>query len=727
MEEPHRADDAPAARSHAMPRWLPWVALPLLVALAYEPVRHAGFLWDDDDHLTENACIVGSKGFWDIWTSHHARICPLVISSFWLQHAIFGLHPLPYHLVNVALHAGAALVLWRVLLALKIRGAWLGAALWALHPVQVESVAWITELKNTQSALFYMLAILCFVRTLRQEPASGRRRWNVALVILFAAMAMTSKASTVVLPAILALCAWWVERAWHWRTLVRIAPVAALAILVSALAFWTQHLEGANEPEWHRGIAERVVTAGNVVWFYLGKLLWPSPLIFIYPRWTIDPARFIEWLPALAVVLGLAFLGWRRHGVLRPLFMTAACFITALLPVLGLFDHFFLRYSFVGDHFQYLASMAPLALAGAATAMLPQWFGQRRIWVSMIAGSIVVGLLGFMTWRQVPIYKDSETLWRHTLAHNPGAWMAWNNLAIIFTKSGRHEEAIAHYQRSYELYPRNHLALRNLGMHMLREGNAEEALARFEQVLAIQPDAPDALTNKGNALVILGRADDALRAWQDAVKAAPNYVDAHLNLCVAYLQKGRMEEALMHGEKAQRLRPDDAPACNAYGSALRGAGRVAEAIVQFQKSIKLRPDDSTAHNNLANALRQAGRMAEAVPHYAKAAELVPDSIPVLNNLAWALATCPDEKARDGTRAVATSLRCLELFGSDNASLMRTLAAGFAAEGKFDRAREIAERALQMIRSDPESAELAATLQRDLELYRSGQVLIERAP
>jgi tetratricopeptide (TPR) repeat protein len=725
MEEPQSA-------RRSIPSWLPWVAMPVLIAIAYHQVRHAGFIWDDDLHLTQNPCVVGPLGLWDIWSTSHARICPLVISSFWLQHAIWGLDPLPYHLVNVAMHCGAALVLWRALLRLQVRGAWLGAALWALHPVQVETVAWITELKNTQSALFFTLTLLFFARWLGSASGahSHRWNWNYTWTLLFAAMAMASKSSTVVLPLILALCAWWMERAWRWRTLAWITPVFALAVLSSVLAIWTQNLEGANEPEWHRSMAERLAIAGHVVWFYLGKLLWPTPLIFIYPRWTIDPAKIVTWLPALLAALAFLLLWWRRHGLMRPVFMAAACFVAALLPVLGVLEHYFLRYSFVGDHFQYLASMAPLALMGAALATLPRLLKSNRqpAWACVLPAALLLGAFGVVTHRRVPVYETVEKLWTDTVTQNPNAWIAHTNLGTELMRSGRVPEAIVHFRETLRLFPTYVKAMNNLVLALQQQGgNAGEVISLCDRMLALHPTSPDALTNKGNALLLQGDQEQAVQAWRDALKSDPDYAEAHTNLCVALLGSQQTAQALVHGEKAVALRPNDALAHSALGSALRASSRTDEAIEHFQTSIRLRPGQASTHNNLGNALRQMGRMAESVPHYARAAELTPDSIPVLNNYAWALATCPDEKVRDGARAVETSLRCLELFRRDNPSLMRTLAAGFAAQGKFDRAREVAQRALRMIDNDPASSALITMLRRDLELYRADQPLIEGTP
>jgi hypothetical protein len=343
----------------------------LFVVLAYTPVWKAGFVWDDETILTANPCIVGPLGLKEIWTTPATDICPLTLTTFWTEHALWGLNPLPYHLVNVLLHGACAILLWRVLCSLHVRGAWLGAALWALHPVAVESVAWITEMKNTESGLFFLLSILFFLRCLRTKDLDERNegRWSYALSLLFGALAMAAKSSTVILPVALCLCAWWIEGRWHWRNVARMVPIFLMSIAASALSIWTQrlHLATATDPQWVRTWPERLATAGDAVWFYLGKLLWPHPLITIYPRWQIDAGQRISYLPLLAVIIILSIFWFtRRSGGTgsRACFFAFAYFIVALLPILGLIDNYIFQYSLVFDHFQYLASIGPLALIG---------------------------------------------------------------------------------------------------------------------------------------------------------------------------------------------------------------------------------------------------------------------------------------------------------------------------------------------------------------------------
>ena len=623
-----------------------------LVLAACAPAFKSGFIWDDDAHVTANACIVGPLGLRQIWTTAAADYFPLVLTHFWLQHALWGLNPWPYHAVTIFVHLLCALTLWRVLFRLRVPGAWLGAALWAVHPVQVESVARISELKNTQSCLFYLLSIRFFLAWIEpgqigpegKEPAAAgasplrRETRCYVLAWLLAVLAILNKPSTVMLPAVLGLCWWWRSGRFGWRQLAQLAPFAGVAGVASAWAIWEQRFHsGAIGAEWNQSWPERFAIAGRDIWFYLGKLVWPHPLMFMYPRWTIDPARLTTWLPLLAAVGAGALLWSRRNGSWRPVFLAAAYFGLLLFPVLGFFSVFFYRYSFVGDHFQYLASIGPLALAGAGFATAA---GTLPRTVSFLAPAVAGGLLlilGAQTWRQCGVYADNEILWRTTCALNPECWLAQNNLGDILARSGRPAEAIDHYRRALRQAPEPAEIEFNLGDACVQTGRTAEAVAAYLEAVRLRPDYVSAHANLGQALVSLGRLAEAIPQYEQALRLRPDDADTETNLGLALAHTGRVPEALDHEARALRLQPASPVAHNNLGSALASSGQLSAAIDHFREAVRLKPDYADARYNLANALGNAGRLPEAIAEYRELLRQRPTHAEGQANLGLALA------------------------------------------------------------------------------------------
>jgi len=621
--------------------WLWGLLLVLAVILTYSPVWWAGYIWDDDDHVTANPCIVGPLGFKEIWTTSAADISPLTRSTFWLEHALWGLAPLPYHLVNVLLHGACAVMLWRVLRSLRAPGAWLSAALWALHPVEVESVAWITEMKNTESGLFFLLSILFFLRWLRARDINGRTGggWNYALTLLFAALAMASKSSTVILPVVLCLCAWWVEGRWQWRNLARVAPTFLMSIAASALAIWTQKLAlaMATDPQWVRTWPQRLAAAGDAVWFYLGKLLWPHPLITIYPRWKIDAGQWFSYLPLLAVIMVLFVLWLKRESWSRPWFFVFAYFLAALFPVLGLVDNPIFRYSLVFDHFQYLASMGPLALAGAGMVRLADFAILSRAWLQ---GTLCAGLLlilGTLSWQRAWVYESDETLWTDTLARNPNCWLGHTNLGSALLPMGQMDEAIAQYQIALEIDPNLVQSHNNLGLALLKKGQLDEAMTQFQKSLEINPNDADADNSLGMVFLQKGQVDEAMAQFQKALEIDPNRADAHNNIGCIVLKKGQVDEAMAQFQKALEIKPNYAEAHLNLGNAFFKKGQEDEAIDQFQKALEINPNLAEVHNSLGFVLYQKGQVDEAIAQFQEAVRLKPDYVDAQKNLAKAQA------------------------------------------------------------------------------------------
>ncbi len=626
--------------------WNLGLILFIAVILTYLPVWWAGYIWDDDVLVTQNPCIVGPLGLQAIWTTNAADICPLVITTFWMEHALWGLAPLPYHLVNVFLQGTCAVLLWRVLRRLQVPGAWLGAALWALHPVAVESVAWITEMKNTESCLFFLLSILFFLKCVRSERTASSREssWNYLLTLLFAALAMASKSSTVILPVVLLLCAWWIDHHrerdnWQWRNLLRVAPIFLMSIATSALSIWTQGLQLKTGPyaPFARTWPERLVTAGDAVWFYLDKLLWPHPLMTIYPRWKIDASQWLSYLPLLLVIIVLIVFWFNRKSWSRSWFFCFSYFLLALLPVIGLVDLIWFSTSYVADHFQYLASMGPLALAGAGIVSLTNAIIPQKPWLQSSLCAALLLILGILSLQQVCAYENLETLCTNTLAKNPASWGAHNGLGNALMQIGHMDEAMTEYQKASEINPNFAEAHNNLGNALLQTGHVDEAMVQYQKALEINPNSVDAHSDLAWALLQKRQVDEAIAECQKALEINPNFVGAHGNLGIAFALKGKAEDSISEFQKALAINPNDPKIRYNLGNMLLQRGQLEEATTEFQKVLEINPNHAGAHDKLGMIYFKHGQIAEAVAEFQEAVRLNPNDNTAKSNLAKAQA------------------------------------------------------------------------------------------
>jgi Flp pilus assembly protein TadD len=756
--------------------WLLTLLLIALVFVAYGKVFNAGFIWDDESHLSQNPCVVGPLGLKEVWTTTRAVYYPLVLTSFWALHKVVGLTPWPYHFLNVLLHAGSAVLLWQVLRQLNVRGAWLGAALWALHPVMVQSVAWVTELKNTQSGFFYLLSIFYFLKWqgglsadnadgLERTPAdvlakspvrrfavSPVRTWRwIALSLVFFLFATLSKPSVVMLPVVLALCVWWRTGRLDGPNVSALVPFVLVSALASLWTIFEQKFHaGAIGAEWAQTWPERLIIAGRAIWFYLAKLVWPDPLIFIYPRWEINSSQLTAYLPLIAALTGLLILWLVRARWNRAVFFAAAYYVVSLFPVLGFFDVFFFRYSFVSDHFQYLASMGPLALAGGAittactrlaVAHSPRRSAPKsslsddtaalryppQLASSAVATTSLLGLCGvlllslvFLTWRQTTNYHDLVTLYTSTLTKNSACWMAHYNLGIALNEQGKTDEAIAHYQQAIKLRPGYAEAHYNLGRLLAHKGQLDDAVTHYETALKINPADAETENNLGVTLFGSGRVDQAIAHYQEALKIRPDYAEASCNLANALLSKGDLNGAISRYSTCLALSPNQAEAEYNLASALLRTGRTDEAIAHFQKALTLTPENADAYANLGSAFLAKGRILDATDAYRNALRISPENVAAESNLAWLLATSSDPSLRNGSEAVLLAQRAeSESSRSENHSLvLRILAAAYAETGRFAEAKRTARQALQEADNEG-NATLSNALRDEIALYELG--------
>jgi tetratricopeptide (TPR) repeat protein len=593
--------------------WLLGLLLLAATLAAYQPVWHAGFVWDDDNYVTHNQTLHNLAGLRQIWLDPNAtpQYYPLVFTTFWLEYHAWKLNPLGYHLVNVLLHALGSLLLWRALKRWRVPGAWLAAAIFALHPVNVESVAWITERKNVLSGLFFFAAAGAYSRFAGAAAGPYRRRSWLASLLLFVC-ALFSKTAACSLPVALLLALWWKEKQWRWRDTRPLIPFLIVGLWLALQTVWVeQHHVGAVGAEWSSTLAQRCLIAGRVVWFYLGKLLWPANLTFVYPRWQLDARVWWQSLLPAAALTGLAALWFGRMKFGRGPLATVLFFAATLFPVMGFLNVFYMRYSFVADHFQYLAEIGIIILAaGGLKRVVELWKTCPPLFPAVLCGSLLL-TLGVLSREQCRLYADAETLWHATLARNPGCWLAHNNLGQLYLQTGRGESAIAEYRQALATAPDQAEARVNLGNALFRAGRLKEAIAQYLQAVQINPNDAEARNNLGNALRPDGDLPGAIAQYRKALEIDPEYADAHLNLGVALAQSGGLDEAVVHDRRAVQINPDSPEAHNNLGVALFSQTNLTDAITQYREALALDPGYANARRNLGKALLHAGDFAGA--------------------------------------------------------------------------------------------------------------------
>ena len=594
-----------------------WAAVLLVaVVLAYQPAWHGGPIWDDDAHITIPH-LRSLRGLGDIWLTPGAtqQYYPLLHSVFWLEYHCWGEWTFPYHLVNILMHVAAALLVAAILRRLAVPGAMLAAAIFALHPVHVESVAWITELKNTLSAVFYLAAALAY---LRFDQERSRSMYCCALGLF--TLGLLSKTVTATLPAALLVAFWWQRGRLSWRRdVLPLVPFFVFGVAAGVGTAWVERrLIGAEGAEFDLSLIERCLIAGRAVWFYIAKLLWPVNLTFIYPRWHVSQTVWWQYLyPAAALVL-MAVL-WLLRGRNRGPLAGMLFFVGTLLPVLGFCNVLPFMFSFVADHFQYLASLGVIGLvaAGIATGLDRLGLWDRPVGHALCLILLVV--LGGMSFRQCRMYRDVDTLYRTTIEQNPTCWLAENNLGNILGDRGRIEEAMVHYRRALDIKPNLVEARVNLGLMLEKGGQRAEASQEFEKALGAKPlpSSVDIASNVhftlGNALIRCGKIEQALGPYRDAVQVKPENVMARRNLAAALVRLGQSAEAVVHLNEAAWLLSTSPRAEARNGPAALELALGATQLCGGKEPAVL--------GTLAAAYAEAGRFPEAVDTARKAVAL----------------------------------------------------------------------------------------------------------
>ena len=658
------AAPAPPSALPALPGWAKGTAIFLLIIVAYLPALNAGYIWDDDDYYTENVLLESVEGLWQIWTrpTWIPQYYPVTHTSLWIDYQLWGENPAGSHAVNILLHAGSAVLLWRILRRLRLPAAWLAAALFALHPVHVESVAWITQRKNTLSGLFYLSAALVLVRYFRLSDGDAPERsptWRLyAIAFGLFVLAVLSKTVTATLPAAIGLVIYWKRGRLARREIVLLLPMLVVGGALGLFTVWMEKINvGATGAAWDLTVLDRLLVAGRIAWFYTWKLLWPASLSFSYARWNInasDPWQYAFPLAVIAVVAALWML--RRYYGRGPL-VAVLFFGGTLVPALGFFDVYPFRFSFVADHFQYLASIGLIVLGAEViwrSIHSPPFSGNVRtlVLIALVAGPAL------LTAQRCLAFKDLETIWLDTALQTPTSWIAHSSLGTIYRQRGdieraesyyrraialaphapepyaslamlhdlkrQPDEALALYAKSVKVAPRDVRARYALARALAARDQKDAAIAELRRVLELEPRYELATMDLASILIERGRTDEAIEQYRQSIAANPELVRVRVTLASLLLELRRETEALQILQEAKRIIPTNVSVRLTLGRALIQAGQAEQGLAELVEATRLAPDLPVTHATLAAAYEAQGRTADAARHYRRTLELQPN-------------------------------------------------------------------------------------------------------
>jgi tetratricopeptide (TPR) repeat protein len=596
-------------------------------------------LWDDSAHVTPPE-LQSFQGLWRIWFDRAAtqQYYPLLHSAFWIEHRFWGDSVTGYHLTNILLHALSACLVVMIVRMLRLPGAPLAGLIFALHPVCVEAVAWISEQKSTLSAVFYLSSALVYLHFDRD-----RRKPLYFLGLGLFVLALLSKTVTATLPAAVLVVLWWRKGRLEWKR--DVFPLVSWILVGAAAGLFTAWVErtdiGAHGADFNLSVAQRWLIAGRAMWFYLSKLLWPYRLTFVYPHWDVNTRVAWQYLfPVGFLVVLILFAVLARRGERGPL-AALLFFSGTLFPVLGFLNIYPFVYSYVADHFQYLASLAIVVPAAATLARLTnRMHGIPR---ALVPVSITL-ILATLTWRQSRMYRDPETLYRETIDRNPSCWMAHNNLGNVLAQyPERSGDAILEYEAAVRIksnYAEAHYNLANL----LFKDDLPDAIAHYQATLRAKPDFAEAHANLGTALArVPSRWSDAIAEYKAAIRLKPKLAVTHFDLANTLSQNSdRVPEAIAEYRKAIDLDPEYLEAHYNLGNTLaKDTNRLPEAIEEFQFALRIKPDFLEGRISLGGVLgRIPDRLPDAIVEDEAALRLNPDSEKAHYNLGTALARVP---------------------------------------------------------------------------------------
>ncbi len=702
-------ETSPARRS---PSAWALAVLAALVVVVYARTLTADFVnWDDPINVVANPRVTEIAGVVRSWTSaENPEFLPLTYTIFWAEWHLGGGAPWLFHLDNVLLHAGAAVMvaLLAAELGLAPVAAWLAAGLFALHPMQVTSVAWVTERKNVLYGLLWLASLVLYLRS-GSPAASGRPTGRTAYLLSIVAfiLAMASKRAAATLPAAIVVVEWARGRRLDRRFWSTLAPYVAVA-LAGAIGLVLRVPEGVHGP----ALPMRLALACRALWFYMLSFFWPAGVMPVYPHWSLEEIGG-ETVVAVAATVGVggALAVWRRR-IPSAVAIGLGLYLTNVVLVVGLVWFTFFRTAMVSDHLAYLPSVG-LALAAVATleALAP------RLRVPARALHVAVGLwcagLAVLASQQIPKWHDSETLWTSALATNPDCIPCNVNLGMLRREQGDLAAAGRHLERALAIEAEAQTMVRLAGVRMA-EGRLADAQALYERSIRVDPSRAGTHYDLGNALRRQGKLEEAIASYRESLRLQPGQSDAHHNLGLALRAAGRLEEAETELEEALRLSPGDVDAEVNLGMVAAARGDAAGAIARYREALAHVDDDAKRTaivSALAEALLAAGRSEEAVRALEEGVARSPDAVELLGLLAWQRATSADPTLRKGDEAVRLAERACGLTNHQDADLMDTLAAAYAEAGRFADAAQAGRVALELAKGTEAADEISERVAR----------------
>lgn len=526
----------------------------------YSPAYHGDWLWDDDVLLTQNATVQSGTltGLLKLWFNPDGiDYFPLSYSLMWLQWQFFGPSPTGYHITTILLHIASGLLLWTLLEKMRIPGGWAAAVLFTIHPVCVESVAWVSETKNTLSLVFFLASCIFWVAQDDAQPGPARERGYFASLAFFL-LAMFAKTSVVAMPVLTLLYAWWKRGRLTMHDTIRAAPMFLVSLVLGLITIQYQHGRAIGLEELPvGGIASRIAVAGMAILFYLATIVWPVNLLPIYPRWEVDPPKVWQFLPWI-MIGGAAWWLWnhRREAWARNTVFALGFFLLMIAPVLGFIDISFMRITWVADHFLYLPMIGPLVLlvAGMTGWLETREERERTVFTAMAAGIML--FLAVNAFFYCISWMDEDHLWEHTLASNHDAWQAHNRLGAKKLARGDLEGASYHFRNSSRLRPDLGETKNNLAITLMRKGQVVQAIKTYEEALAASPSLHQIRLNLADAYATAGRFAEARDAYATLVELDPSNTLLRNNYALALFKSGEKEKAAEEFRRVLELQPD---------------------------------------------------------------------------------------------------------------------------------------------------------------------------